>query len=293
MDDTTGSDATDTGTLAGARDHARSLAAAVVADRILPVTAADLPDGGGPAGGGPGQGGAVALWAETVNPGSYAARRLPRGCVVRLEDVEGDACVQLMLHNAWQPAERLNVADTVKVQWQAYLGEGSLLLSDMGRVLMTVVADTSQRHDCLAAASTRRGNEARYGDGRIGGPHPSGRDLLALAIAKLGGSRRDVAPNVNLFKSARVDATGGLHLDGEPRPGAHIDLRAEMDVLLTIANTPHPLDDRRTYTSTAVRCWAWIPAASSGDDPRRTSTPERRRAFENTDDLLLGMGART
>jgi urea carboxylase-associated protein 2 len=231
-------------------------------------------------------------WAETVEGGGYASRRLPRGAVVRLEDIDGDACVQLMVHNAVQPAERINVADTVKVQWQAYLGAGALLLSDMGRVLMTIVEDTSERHDCLCGCSNRRTGRARFGDGGASGPHPNGRDLLALGAAKFGLSRADVAPSINMLKSVRVDAAGALSLDGAVRPGTYVDLRAEMDVLVTIANTPHPLDDRRAYTVTPVRCLAWIgPATEAGGGSLGSATPERLRAFQNTDEYLLGMRA--
>ena len=275
-----------TGTLAGARDHARSLAGAA-ANRgvIVPSrTATDVPAAAG---------GATICWAETIAGGGYASRRLPRGAIVRFEDVEGDACLQLVVHNAIQPAERINVADTVKVQWQAYLGAGALLLSDMGRVLMTVVDDTSERHDCLCGCSNRHTNADRYGgEAGASGAHPSGRDLLALGVAKFGLSRGDVAPCINLFKSVRVDASGALHLDGAVRQGAHVDLRAEMDVLVTVANTPHPLDDRSAYTATPVRCVAWIgPDTVADSDPFRSATPERLRAFENTDELLLGMRA--
>jgi len=238
--------------------------------------------------------GATICWAETIPPGGYASRRLPRGAIVRFEDVEGDACLQLIVHNAVQPLERINAADTVKVQWQAYLGAGALLLSDMGRVLMTIIADASCRHDCLCGCSTRRSNDLRYGDAGASGKHPNARDLLALGVAKFGLGRADVAPNVNLFKSVRVDSSGGLHLDGAPRPGAFVDLRAEMDVIVTVANTPHTLDDRAEYTVTQVRGVAWRPpqshgTAGSAGDPFRTTTPERSRAFQNTDEYLLGM----
>ena len=59
--------------------------------------------------------------------------------MVRLTDVDGDACAHVVLHNALLPSERLNLADTVKVQWQAYPTTGSALLSDRGRVLATIV----------------------------------------------------------------------------------------------------------------------------------------------------------
>lgn len=274
-----GSTVADTRSLAGARDHARSLAG------DTPETV-DVPDDA------PGAVGAKIVWSETLDGGGYSSRRVLRGTVVRFEDLQGDACLQLLVHNAQQPAERLNVADTVKVQWQAYLGEGALLLSDMGRAMMTIIADTSARHDCLCGCSSRRTNSDRYGEGVVSGRHPSGRDLLALGLAKFGLSKRDVAPNINLFKSVRVDDGGALALDGDARPGTHVHLRAEMDLIVTVANTPHPLDERVDYTVTPVRCLAWQPVDAFGDAGRdvfRSATPERSRAFENTDDYLLGV----
>ena len=264
-----------TGTLAGARDHARSQAGAAPAPVLDPV-AAVLPDG---------VDGEI-VWSQTIAGGDYASCRLPAGAVLRIVDVDGDACTQLLVHNARQPAERLNVADTVKVQWQAYLAAGAQLLSDMGRVMMTIVADTSERHDCLCGCTSSATNTVRYGDGGASGASPNGRDLLALGVAKLGLSRLDVGPNVNLFKSVRVDDTGALHLDGAAQAGTHVELRAEMDVFVTLANTPHPLDDRAVYTSTAVECVAWLPTAANQPSP--PATPERRRAAQNTEAFLLG-----
>jgi urea carboxylase-associated protein 2 len=225
------------------------------------------------------------VWDEVIGTGGYASRRLPRSAVMRITDTAGDACVQLLVYAAANPAERLNVADTVKVQWQAYLGAGSLLLSDMGRVLMTVVADTSARHDCLCGCSTAATNAGRYGDGSVSGPTPAARDLLCLGAAKLGLGRADVGPNLNLFKTARVDLDGALHLDGDLAPGVFVELRAEVPVLVVLANTPHPLDERDRYTASSVRCTAWR-AEHPNPDPFRDSSPERHRAFLNSDEHL-------
>ncbi len=243
----------------------------------MPSTAATaLPDG---------VDGTAVIWDELIRPGGYATRRLPRGAVLRLTDIEGDACAQLVVHNAVMPTERLNVADTVKVQWQAYLGPGALLLSDMGRALMTLVGDTSERHDCLCGASTAAGNSERYGDGRASGPTPAARDLLCLAAAKQGLGRADVPPNVSLFKGVRVGVDGALHLDAAPAPGRWVELRAELAVMISLANTPHVLDDRPAYTATPVRCTAWR-SVHPVPDPFRETTPERQRAYENTAELL-------
>lgn len=269
-----------TSSLEEARAHARSQAAASGATgATIPATAAvGLP---------PGVDRADVLRDEVVPVGGYTTITLPRGGHLLLADLGGDACVQVCAHVLDRPWERLNVADTVKVQWQAYLGTGSLLLSDMGRVLLTLVRDTSGRHDCLCGGSNRRANERRYGDGSLGGQAPSARDLLVVGAAKHGLDRADVASPVNLFKSVGVDPDGNLALDGAPRPDTLVELRAELDVLVLLAVTPHPLDDRTAYEGSPVRCTAWRhEPAADGENPVRTSTPERQRAFLNTDELV-------
>lgn len=265
-----------TATTTGARDHARAMAGTQVdaMPTVPPATATDLPPGVPPT---------DVLWDEVVAGGGYGWAVLPRGARLRLTDTHGDACAALLLHRADHPTERLNVADTVKVQWQAYLGEGALLLSGMGRVLAAVVEDTSERHDALCGTTTAPANEARYGEGAPHTACPNGRDHLALALTKAGRSRREVAPNINLFKGVTVEPDGALTFAGEPRPGAHVELRAEMPLLVSVANVPHPLDRRPAYTATALRVTAWRGDPAAIDDPARTATPEAERAYAATD----------
>lgn len=265
-----------TATLESARAHARSQAGTDDAPGVtIPArTATDLPAGVEPA---------DVVWDEVVPGGGYAARRIPRGSLLRLTDLDGDACVALVLHRADHPVERLNVADTVKVQWQAYLDRGALLLSDMGRVLATLVEDTSGEHDALCGCSTRADGEGAWTS------TPNGRDLLCLGLAKHGLSRRDLPPNVNLFVSVRVDDDGSLRHRPSIEPGAHVTLRAEMDLLVTLADVPHPLDDRPGWNVSPVRVTAWRAGPLPDEHAFRATTPERHRAFENTDELLAGL----
>jgi hypothetical protein len=74
----------------------------------------------------------AAIWEEIIAGGGYATRRLNRGSRLRLVDLHGDAYISMLAFNAELPIERLNVADTIKVQWNAYLEAGRLLLSYMG-----------------------------------------------------------------------------------------------------------------------------------------------------------------
>ncbi|MEY2430695.1 MAG: uncharacterized protein QOC92_420 [Acidimicrobiaceae bacterium] len=272
-----------TSTLDGAREHARSQGDRVsVTGRSIPSSSAtDLPSGVEPA---------TVVWDEMLEIGAYASSRLRRGTVARITDLEGDGCVQLLVYNAAAPNERLNVADTVKVQWQAYLDEGALLLSDMGRVLMTIVADTSARHDCLCGCSNRLTNEVRFGAGGVASTTPNARDLLALSGAKNGLTRADIGPNINLFKGVRAEDGGSLRFDGESGLATFVELRAEMDVIVLLTNTPHPLDPRTEYAGTPVRVTAWRGSPTTDADRFRTSTPERLRAFQNTEEFLAVTG---
>ncbi|MDF0544254.1 urea carboxylase-associated family protein [Sphingobium sp. H39-3-25] len=262
-----------------ARDHARAMAGTVVeAMPLLPPAADDLPADV------PAQ---DLLWEETIAAGGYATRRLARGSRLRLIDLQGDACASLLLFNAEMPTERLNVADTVKIQWNAYLGAGKLLLSDMGRVLMSIIVDGAGSHDTFCGTSNAATNEAKYGEGRNSGTFPNGRDRLLLGAAKHGLGRRDVHPCVNLFKGTRIEADGTITpLVGPYEAGRSLILRAEMDVIVIIANCPHVLDPREEWTVTPLRVSAWRGPVTPVDDAVRTATPEGLRAFLNVEDYF-------
>jgi urea carboxylase-associated protein 2 len=262
-----------------ARDHARAMAGTVVETMpLVPPVADDLPANVSTE---------DLLWEETIAAGGYATRRLARGSRLRLVDLQGDACASVLIFNAEMPTERLNVADTVKIQWNAYLGAGKLLLSDMGRVLMSILEDEAGTHDAFCGTSNAATNQAKYGEGRNSGAFPNGRDRLLLGSAKHGLQRRDVHPCVNLFKGARIEADGAITpLVGPYDAGRAMILRAEMDVIVVIANCPHVLDPRDEWTVTPLRVSAWRGAITPADDPIRMATPEGLRAFLNVEDYF-------
>jgi urea carboxylase-associated protein 2 len=222
------------------------------------------------------------LWAETIAGGGYTSLTIARGTTIELTDVDGDACAHLALFNAVQPDERLNVADTIKVQWQAYLTTGHQLLSDRGRVLATIVSDSSAHHDTLAGTSTRVRNTERYGDGAAHGGTPAGRELLILAAAKVGLTPRDIPPTVSFFQGVFAEPDGALTFTGSAGPGASVRLRAELPLTLLIANVPHPLDPRDDYLSTPLRLRAWAGSAADSAADSQSVGPEAERATANT-----------
>jgi urea carboxylase-associated protein 2 len=227
------------------------------------------------------------LWDEVIAAGGYGAKELHRGARLRLLDLYGDACVSMLVFNAERPVERLNVADTLKVQWNAYLGPGRLILSDMGRVLCSVVEDTAGAHDALCGASNRVSNARRYGEGFNHGDHPNARDRFAVAVGKFGLGRKDIHASLNWFKGVSIAQGGHTVLEVGPfPPGRSLTLRAEMNLIVVLANCPHVLDPRPAYSVTPVRATAWRGAVTPPDDPIRRATPEGLRAFENVEEYF-------
>jgi urea carboxylase-associated protein 2 len=193
----------------------------------------------------------------------------------------------MLIFNAERPIERLNVADTIKVQWNAYLQAGRLLLSDMGRTLMSVLADDAQTHDPFCGPSSERTNARAYGDGANCGAQPNARDRLLLGAARFGLGRKDVHPCINWFKGVRVSPDGTTMLQAGPFPsGRVLLLRAEMNVIVVLANCPHVLDARAGYFVTPVRISAWRGPITPEDDPIRNATPESQRAYLNVEEYF-------
>jgi uncharacterized protein YcgI (DUF1989 family) len=249
-----------TDTTWAAREHARSQGGTVVETMpTLPTSAwPDPPEG---------VASADMTWAEVVAGGGATSKALSAGTTLRLRDLAGDACAHVLLYHAAMPWERLNVADTVKIPWQAYLGVGHPLLSDQGRVLATIVGDDSGRHDALC-----------------GGGAP-GRAAMVNLAAKHGLEPRDLPPSVSLFKGVRVQADGSLTFLGDAGEGCAVSLRCELPLIVLIANVVHPIDPRDDQETTSLEVLAWRGYPTRPEDPLWTLTPELQRALENTADV--------
>ena len=211
----------------------------------------------------------LVLSRETIPGGWYTALRVKRGAALRIGNPNGAHGVAALIWNADDPTERYNPADTSKVQWTTRARAGLVLLSDMGRVLASVIADSDGRHDSL------------LGTGESATARRNSRDNFLATAAKHGLDGRDVGPCITFFAAVRVDAEGGLHWDpASGRAGAVIDLRAEMNLLVALSNCPHPLSPQAA--SGDIEATVWTPPSPDAHDPCRTAGIEAVRAFENT-----------
>lgn len=223
---------------------------------------------------------AAVLHREEIPAGWYWTTRLNRGETLRLVNETGHATVTLVAWRADEPTERINPADTVKVQWTASLAKGRTILSDMGRAMFGIVEDTSGAHDALVGGS-RRGE---------GGPGRNTRDNFLAAVGKLGLTRRDLPPAIAFFAPVSVGSDGRFGWDGaRRRAGDFVDLRAEMDLRVALSNCPHPLDPEPTPS--AVEIIRFRASPPGDDDLCRNAGPEAMRAYAASDQLATERSA--
>ena len=169
---------------------------------------------------------------EQVPAGWYATVRLRRGEALRIVDDSGHCSVSLIGWREEDTSERINCADTVKVQWSAAISKGRVLLSDMGRVFVSLVEDTSGAHDVMVGGSTPASALAAYG-----AVSRNSQENFLAAAAKIGLGLRDIPPCVTFFAPVMLNEKGlFLWNSGKKRAGDFVDLRAEMNLVLILSH---------------------------------------------------------
>ena len=230
---------------------------------------------------------------EPLRGGQMWSRVLRRGQTLRLTDVEGGAAVAALFYNADELSERYNMPDTLKAQHIARLTAGFVLYSDMGRVLCSITEDTVGWHDTITGHGTAAHGRAKFGEGTYqelrNDRHRNTRDNFLVELGKYDLGKRDIVANVNFFVKVVVDAEGKLgFLPRHSRPGSYVELRAEMNTLVVLSNTPHPLDPSSSYAPKPVALRIRSGAPARLDDPCRLSRPENGRGFTLTDSYFAG-----
>jgi urea carboxylase-associated protein 2 len=231
---------------------------------------------------------------ESLRGGQMWSRVLRRGQILSLIDVEGGATPAALFYNASQPLERYNFADTLKAQHTAMLTRGHVLYSDMGRVLLSIIEDSAGWHDTITGHMDRAASLAKFGNGSFqtlrNEFYRDTRSNFLIELGKHGLGKRDIVPNVNFFTKVAPDESGQLSWQQPARAaGRKVSLRAEMDVLVVLSNTPHPLDPATRYAPKPLALSIQQSArAVPLDDVCRTSCEQNRRGFQLTEDYNFG-----
>ncbi len=225
---------------------------------------------------------------ETVPGGRYWSLVIKRGFTLRLVDTEGRANVSMLLYSPHNLLERYNAPDTLKGQHTSKLTRGNMLYSDMGRVMLSIVEDSLGWHDTIGGITDADMIRAQYGEHSYqehrNDFYRSGRELFLIELQKWGLGRRDLVPNINFFSKVGAGSDGALTFaHNHSKPGAHVDLRAEMDTLVVLNTAPHPMDPSPEYCPGALELAIYrTPPVDPETDVCVNFRPENARAYANT-----------
>ncbi|KAA3511429.1 urea amidolyase associated protein UAAP1 [Agrobacterium rosae] len=214
---------------------------------------------------------------EVIPGGWYWSTNVRRGELLRVSLQQGHSAISVVAWSSSDFSERMNLPDTAKMQWTTGLSKGRVIFSDMGRVMFSIIEDSSGAHDCLVGGSNAATN-ARYDGIQL----RDTRDNFVKLAMKIGLDRRDIPAAFTLFAPVRVDAEGRFFWNQALLNGNDfIELRAEMDMVVGFSNCPHPLDPRPGYEPKPVTITRIAAQPVAVDDLCRTATAEAVRGFEN------------
>jgi urea carboxylase-associated protein 1 len=199
---------------------------------------------------------------DTVAPLAPWSGIVPAGHVLTIVDVGGNQSADCLIYDAADTDERYSVPDTLAWQGNAYIREGSVLRSNLGRPLMTVVANEIDRQDTIGGACSKESNTLRYGQ-HTEYQHGCRENFLAEA-SRYGLGARDLVSNLNWFMNVPVEADGALGIvDGLSAPGKRVAIRAERNVLVIVSNCPQMNNPCNDFNCTPLRMIVTAPTTGT------------------------------
>ena len=192
------------------------------------------------------------LLDETVPARAPWSAVVRAGQTLQIVDLGGNQAVDCLLYRADDTSERYSAPDTIVAQGSIFLTVGSVLRSQLGTPLMTIVRDDVGRHDTVGGACSKESNTLRYGH-HTRHQHACVENFLAEG-AKWGLGKRDLVSNINWYMNVPIEEDGTLGIvDGLSAPGLTLTLRAEVDTLVLVSNCPQINNPCNGFDPTPVR----------------------------------------
>ena len=194
----------------------------------------------------------VVVSEAVIRSNSGRAFVVKKGQVLRIAGLSTADFVVFNLHNV---RERFDQARTKVDQGKIYVTTGDVLISKFNNVMMTIVKDTYQgTHDmekgmCSTSFYKKWGDQIfkiygatwkKLGRKRGAAPRHGCWENLAQALRPWKILKEDIPSPLNIFQTMVINPkTGAMrYAMTRPKPGTHMDLRAEMDCLVGISACP-------------------------------------------------------
>src|SRR5712692_10439276 len=189
---------------------------------------------------------------HVIRKNSGKAFVVKKGQILR---VIGQSTADFVVFNLNDVRERFDQARTKVDQGKIYVSTGDVLISKFNNVMMTIVKDTYQgAHDmekgmCSTSFYKKWGDQIfkiygatwkRLGRKRGAAPKHGCWENLAQALRPWKILKENIPSPLNIFQTMVINAkTGSMrYAMTRPKPGTHMDLRAEMDCLVGISACP-------------------------------------------------------
>ncbi|MDR2192801.1 MAG: DUF1989 domain-containing protein [Endomicrobium sp.] len=194
---------------------------------------------------------------KTVGAGCGWFGLIKKGRTVRITDCEGNQAADTLFFDANNCQDHYSALRTITAQKNIYLTTGSVLLSQSGKELLKITADTCGRHDTLGGACSSQSNTVRYAHSKE--YMHNCRDSFMLSLSdEIKYLKRDLAPNINFFMNVPVTPEGALRFaDGVSSAGAYVEMTALTDIMLLLSNCPQLNNPCNAYNPTPVKISIW------------------------------------
>lgn len=185
-----------------------------------------------------------------IPPKEYLGVELTKGQILRIVDVEGKQVPDLVCFNMKDPTEKLSCNNSRLIQKRWRLTTGHVLYSDEGHEMLTIVGDTVGIHHASGGCCNEPVNFRRYG---VHGTRNC-RENMALAAECIGITQKDIPGAFCPFMNV-VQYDDGRYEILEPtsKAGDYIDLRAEMDLFVSISNCPQEKNPCNGFNPTPLK----------------------------------------
>jgi uncharacterized protein YcgI (DUF1989 family) len=188
------------------------------------------------------------VWEKDVPRNTGFVFDLKQGQSVR---IRSQTIIDFVCFNRDNLRERFDQARTKANQRKVFISTGDALVSKLNNTMMTITEDTFQEghHDLQEGMCSRkrfelaakRGMwEITYGRPLADMPPRGCTENLANILAPYGVALEDVPSPFNIFQHMIIHPAGELeHSKIRPKPpGAHVTLRAEMELLVALSTCP-------------------------------------------------------
>ncbi|MHC5250376.1 DUF1989 domain-containing protein [Enterococcus sp. LJL90] len=170
---------------------------------------------------------------QVVKPKTGFSTLVKKGQLIEIIDLEGKQVVDFFATNQLTSKEYLSAGVTIDCNDTLKISIGDSIYSNLYNKMFTIIEDDVKEHDLLHPCCRPEMYNFFYGNGEN---HPSCLANINKSLSENFDTKKAQITPFNIFMHTKILPNGKITVE-EPvsKPGDKIILRAEMDILLSIA----------------------------------------------------------